>query len=67
MATGKRTEKTKADAKNYSRRDFLVGGGAVIAADALDACSPVAAAVTATQAPLAKASYAASLRSQARG
>jgi protein NrfC len=58
MAGGKKTEKKKSNAKNYSRRDFLVGGGAVLAADALTACSPVAAAATATA--QAKPSYPAS-------
>jgi protein NrfC len=60
MAAGKKAEKKSAESRNYSRRDFLVGGGAVIAVDALAACSPIAAAVTTAQALPAKPSYAAS-------
>jgi len=61
MPGGKKAEKKKAETKNYSRRDFLVGGGAAIAVPALSAVSPAAAAVaTTTPAPAAKVSYAAS-------
>jgi protein NrfC len=44
MAGGRRGEGNKAKFKEYSRRDFLVGGGVVIAADALAACAPATAA-----------------------
>ncbi len=58
MPGGKKAEKEQASIKDYSRRDFLVGSGAVIAVDALVASTPLAAA-TKTAAP-AKISYAAS-------
>ena len=57
MAGSKKAKKRKSTSRNYSRRDFLAGGGAAIAA-----CAPVTAAVTATAAPVspAKTAYAAS-------
>ena len=61
MTGGKKAGSKKAAAKNYSRRDFLVGGGVVIAVDALSACTPATAAVTTSAPePQAKTSYAAS-------
>jgi protein NrfC len=55
MPEGKKSDKKKAPAKNYSRRDFLVTGGAAVAA-----VTPVAAAVAsaATPAAAAKTTYA---------
>ncbi len=46
MAGGKKAQKKKAATENYSRRDFLVGGGAALAV-----YSPIAAAIPATAAP----------------
>jgi len=61
MTGAQKAGSKKVATKNYSRRDFLVGGGAVIAVDALCACTPAAAAVTAApQGSQAKISYAAS-------
>ncbi len=57
MLPGKKTEKDKTPARDYSRRDFLVGSGAAIAADALAAATPLGA--TTLAAP-AKVSYPAS-------
>jgi protein NrfC len=57
MPGGKKTEKKKDSAKNYSRRDFLVGSGAALAVPALGAVSPATAAVAASPAPEAKATY----------
>ena len=48
-----RVENKKIKAKNYSRRDFLVGGGAVIAVDAFSASAPAAAALTESASPVA--------------
>ena len=48
-----RVENKKIKAKNYSRRDFLVGGGAVIAVDAFSATAPAAAALTESASPVA--------------
>lgn len=59
MAVSKKTDTKKTGARNYSRRDFLVAGGAVLAADALAAGSPAAAAA-ASQATQSKPSYPAS-------
>jgi protein NrfC len=48
MPGGKKAESEKAAAKNkYTRRDFLVTGGAVVAVDALIASTPVKAATSA--------------------
>jgi len=61
MAADQKPENKETVARNYSRRKFLVGGGAVIAADALSACAPAAASVTAgAPAPAASISYPAS-------
>jgi protein NrfC len=54
MPRGKKAESKKTDAqKQYSRRDFLVTGGTVVAVDALIAATPVkaSAAPAATRAP----------------
>jgi protein NrfC len=41
MPGGKKTEKEEASKKQYSRRDFLVTGGTVVAVDALISATPV--------------------------
>jgi len=48
-------ESKKAATKSYSRRDFLVGGGAIIAVDAIAARNPAIAAATPAVAPVAPA------------
>jgi protein NrfC len=55
MAGVKKADKKKTGISDYSRRDFLVGGGAALAA-----CTPVAAAIPATSPAPAKNDYAAS-------
>ncbi len=59
MPEGKKAEKKDASSKDYSRRDFLVTGGAVIAVDALAVCAPAAAAAASTTPPAtaAKVTY----------
>jgi protein NrfC len=60
MPRGKKSEsKEAASKKKYSRRDFLVVGGTVVAVDALIANAPVTAAAAVPAAP-AKTSYPAS-------
>ena len=61
MPGGKKAESEEVK-KKYSRRDFLVTGGTVVAVDALIANAPATAAVAASTspAPAAKTSYAAS-------
>jgi len=48
MARGKKTVTKKAEGRKYSRRDFVVGGGAAIAAGALISGTPITAAVATT-------------------
>jgi len=55
MAGGKRNDGKKAGSADYSRRDFLVGGGAAIAA-----LTPVTGAIAATSPAPAKTDYAVS-------
>jgi protein NrfC len=55
MPEGKKPEKKKAPTKDYSRRDFLVGSGVVIAVDALAVCAPATAAVPKSTTPSAPA------------
>jgi protein NrfC len=55
------SEKAKSKEKKVLRREFLVGGGAVIAAGAIGVCAPeAAAAALATPIPAADVTYAAS-------
>jgi protein NrfC len=55
MAGGKKTDKKKVKTTDYSRRDFLIGGGAALAV-----CTPVATAFPSTSPAPAKTDYAAS-------
>ena len=54
MTVAKKDKTKNVGAKNYSRRDFLYGGGVVIAADVLSAATPVSAAATAGPDPQRK-------------
>lgn len=56
MSGGKKAETNKAKGKKYSRRDFVVGGGAVIAGGALTSYAPAAAITPAV--PAARSDYA---------
>ncbi len=59
MAGGKKAETNKAESKKYSRRDFVVGSGAVIAGGALTSYTPAAAALSPTPpTPAARTDYA---------
>jgi len=51
MPGGKKTDEENAAKKKYSRRDFLVTGGTVVAVDALVAATPARAAVSPTTSP----------------
>ncbi|HTY62224.1 MAG TPA: 4Fe-4S dicluster domain-containing protein [Acidobacteriota bacterium] len=53
MPGGKKAESEEAAKKKYSRRDFLVTGGTVVAVDALISATPVKAAAAASPSPAA--------------
>jgi protein NrfC len=58
MPGGKKAESEKAaDKKKYSRRDFLVTSGTVVAVEALIATTPAKASATTSPAPAAKVTY----------
>ncbi len=58
MPGGKKAESEKAaDKKKFSRRDFLVTSGTVVAVDALIATTPVKASATTSPTPAAKVTY----------
>jgi protein NrfC len=56
MARVKKNE-TEKEGKKYSRRDFVVGGGAVLAGGALTACAPATTLVAAENKSAAKGPY----------
>ena len=58
MAEGKKGETRKSDRRKYSRRDFVVGGGTVLAGGALTAYAPTTAIATTTAEATPKSTYA---------